>query len=121
VTARPELASLKAPGPGLSAGAADWRPAYRPVEMEIDLAAIGANLAEIRRRAGAQRKIIAVLKADAYGHGCAAVAAFLERSGVELLALGNLEDAALVRAAGVGTPILLLSPLLPEMIGDMLR
>jgi alanine racemase len=88
--------------------------------MEIDLSAISANLAEIRRRAGAERKVIAVLKADGYGHGCAAVASHLEGCGIDMLAVGSLDDAASIRAAGVRAPTLLLSPLLPEMIGDVL-
>jgi hypothetical protein len=72
VTAQPEATALETPRQSLSALSADWRPVYVPVEMEIDLAAIGTSLAEIRRRAGGQRKVIAVLKADAYGHSCVA-------------------------------------------------
>ena len=79
--------------------------------MEIDLAAIEANLAEIRRRVGAHKKIIATLKADAYGHGCVEVATSVARAGADYLATGSLAEAARIRAAGVATPMILLGGL----------
>lgn len=88
--------------------------------IDIDLGAVAANLAEIRRLAGSGRKIIATIKADAYGHGCVAVARRLEAAGVEYFAAGNLDDAAAMRAAGVATPMILLSGLRPHMIGRVL-
>ncbi len=88
--------------------------------IDIDLRAVTANLAEIRRLAGA-RKVIATVKADAYGHGCVAVARSLQAAGVEYFAAGNLGDAAAMRDAGVTAPMLLLGALRPEMIERLNR
>jgi alanine racemase len=79
-------------------------------EASIDLSALGANLAELRRLAGG-REVIAVVKADAYGHGAPAVARALEAAGVRRLAVISVGEAAELRAAGVRTAILLLGGL----------
>lgn len=101
-------------------GAREARPpGYVPASMTVDLEAVAANFAAVRRRAGPGRRVIAVLKADAYGHGAAAAARCLERAGADLFAVGSLEDAATVRAAGLAAPIVLLCALQPEMIDDV--
>jgi alanine racemase len=79
-------------------------------EAAIDLGALGANLAELRRLAGG-REVIAVVKADAYGHGAPAVATALESAGVRRLAVISVGEAAELRAAGVRAAILLLGGL----------
>jgi alanine racemase len=79
-------------------------------EAWIDLTALGANLAELRRLAGG-REVIAVVKADAYGHGAPAVARALEAAGVRRLAVISVGEAAELRAAGVRTAILVLGGL----------
>lgn len=89
--------------------------------MDIDLDAIISNLAEIRRLAGSGRKIIATVKADAYGHGCVAIAKCLQAAGVEYFAAGNLGDAAAMRAAGVTRPMILLNGLRPDMIAKAIE
>ena len=82
--------------------------AVRPrAEARVDLAALVHNLAELRRLAGG-RELIAVVKADAYGHGARAVGPALEAAGVERLAVISLGEAAELRAAGVRAAILLL-------------
>ena len=62
----------------------------RPVWGEIDLAAITHNVALLRGRAGRPVKILAPVKANAYGHGMAAVSLHLQKLGVEALARANL-------------------------------
>ncbi|MBI1773869.1 MAG: alanine racemase [Proteobacteria bacterium] len=89
--------------------------------MEIDLGAIGRNLHEIRRILGPQRKIVAALKADAYGHGAVAAAQVLAASGADYLAVGSVEEAAIVRGAGIDAPIVLLGNSLPEAAGEIVR
>ncbi len=88
--------------------------------MGVDLGALRDNFIEIRRRVGAERKIIAVLKANAYGHGAVEVARRLSGLGVHSLATGSFSDAVSVRRAGVTIPILFLgsSPLdtIPELL-----
>lgn len=77
----------------------------RPLRAHISRRALKHNLAVARRHAGTAR-VFAVVKANAYGHGLArAAAAFSAADGFAVL---TLDDAAALRAAGVGQPILLL-------------
>jgi alanine racemase len=75
---------------------------------EIDLEALRRNLAWIRGRAG-RRRVIAVVKANAYGHGALPVARALVEAGVEALAVATLDEARELRGAGESGEILLLS------------
>jgi alanine racemase len=81
---------------------------------EIDLAALERNLRLIRAKLPPHIRYVAVVKADAYGHGLHHVAARLMHSGADLFAVANVTEAATLRELGPGWPILLLSPLLPE-------
>src|SRR5687768_1883685 len=83
----------------------------RPTVAEIDLEAFARNLAAIRARLPEKTKLIAVLKADAYGHGAVPLARRCEKDGVPMLAVALLEEAEEIRAAGVSTPILIMGPL----------
>jgi alanine racemase len=76
--------------------------------VEVDHAAIRANLAVLRERAGADKQVIAVVKADAYGHGALEVARTLVRDGVERLAVATVGEALELRQDGVELPILVL-------------
>lgn len=78
----------------------------RPTYAVIDLAALRANVARVRACAPQQR-IIAVIKADAYGHGAVNVAQAIESS-VEAFAVCCLEEALVLREAGIQLPIVLL-------------
>ncbi len=82
----------------------------RPAWIEVDMAALKANFAEIRRVAGAC-PVTAVVKADAYGHGAVKVAKCLLAEGAAGLAVATLGEAMQLRAAGIEAPIMLLSPL----------
>lgn len=77
------------------------------VTATIDLAAIRHNLRAVRALAPASR-IMAAVKADAYGHGAVAVARTLEAANVDALAVACLEEAMELRQAHVQTPIALL-------------
>jgi len=79
-------------------------------QASIDLGALRHNLAEVRRAAPG-REPIAVVKADAYGHGAARIARALEDAGVRRLAVVSLGEAAELRDAGVRAAILLLGGL----------
>ncbi|MFO1058473.1 MAG: alanine racemase [Dongiaceae bacterium] len=96
------------------------RPGPYPAAMEVDLAAIAANLAIVRDRLAGGRAVVAAIKGDAYGPRAAAVAGTLARCGVDWLAAGSLRDAQAVRAAGVDTPLLLFGPLQAEEIAQVL-
>lgn len=93
--------------------------ATHPTWMEIDTDAVAANLAEIRRRARPGVKVIASVKANAYGHGIIPVARALEAAGVEMLATGSFAEAKAVREAGVSTPVVMLAGSLPEGISEL--
>jgi alanine racemase len=80
---------------------------------EIDLAALERNLRRIRATLPAPMRYVAVVKADAYGHGLHQVAARLMHAGADLFAVANLVEARALRELGSGWPILVLSPLLP--------
>jgi alanine racemase len=73
----------------------------------IDLAALAGNFARLRARAG-PRALIAVVKADAYGHGAAPVVRRLVREGCEWFAVATAAEAAALRRAGLGARLLLL-------------
>lgn len=81
---------------------------------EIDLAALERNLKLIRASLPSHIRYVAVVKADAYGHGLPHTAARLMHAGADLFAVANISEAAALRELGPGWPILLLSPLLPE-------
>ena len=76
--------------------------------VEIDHAALSRNLAALRRLAGPTQQIIAVVKANAYGHGAVAVSETLVAQRVERLAVATLDEAAELRAGGQRGPIVLL-------------
>src|SRR5947207_6139085 len=91
----------------------------RPTTARIDLAALQSNyrhivefLAEERARAGLPAPgAIAVVKANAYGHGAIEVARALEDAGADLLACADIEEGAALRAAGVRAEILVFGAL----------
>jgi alanine racemase len=76
--------------------------------IEIDHAALVANLAAIRILAGPQRQVIAVVKANAYGHGAIEVSRTLLSHGVERLAVATVGEGLSLREAGITAPIGLL-------------
>ncbi len=87
--------------------------AHRPTWAEIDLDRLAHNLTCVRGRLGATG-VMAIVKADAYGHGAVPVARRLEREGVDWLAVAMPEEGATIRQAGVRTPILVMGGLAPE-------
>ena len=77
---------------------------------EIDLTALRRNFA-VARQLARGRRVIPVVKADAYGHGAARVTGPLVRAGADALAVAMLEEALELRALGIDTPILLMQGL----------
>ncbi len=78
----------------------------RSTVVDVDLDAIAANLIALRKRGGGE--VIAVVKADAYGHGVEAVAETLIESGAVMLAVATVEEALVIRRGGVTAPVLVL-------------
>ena len=81
---------------------------------EIDLDALGHNLARIRARVASGTALILVVKADAYGHGAVAVAHRALAAGVEALGVGTSAEALELRAAGILAPVLVLGTIVDE-------
>lgn len=79
----------------------------RPAWAEINLDHISHNVREIKKKIGPATKIMAVVKADGYGHGAVAVAETALKSGASSLAVAFVEEAVELRRAGVEAPILL--------------
>ena len=73
-------------------------------EAVIDLSAIKANVAFLKAKAGVD--LLAVVKADAYGHGLVPVAKAALEGGASWLGVALLEEAITLRAAGITAPIL---------------
>jgi len=79
----------------------------RPTVARVDLGAVTANFRAIRERTG--RRVLAVVKADAYGHGAVPVSRALEGAGADFFCVAIAEEGIELRRAGIRSPILLLS------------
>src|SRR5919109_4049117 len=88
----------------------------RPTVARIDLHALESNYRNIveyltRGRAARVPGVIAVVKANAYGHGAGQVGRALEEAGADLLACADIEEGAVLRSAGVRAQILVFGAL----------
>jgi alanine racemase len=91
----------------------------RSTVADVDLDAIAHNLktlsaflrAEIRDAGTLPPGIVAVVKANAYGHGAVPAATALERAGATMLACADIEEAVALRRAGIGVEILVFGAL----------
>jgi alanine racemase len=82
-------------------------PALRPNWLEVDLDALEHNYAELDRRAGPHRQVIAAVKADAYGHGAVEVSRALARRGCAAVWTGHVPEALAIQEAGLGLKVIL--------------
>lgn len=86
--------------------------------IEINLSAIDHNLAVMREMVGEGCLLCPVVKADAYGIGAARVAKRMAASGADMFAVFSPEQAAVLAAAAVGRPVLVLMPVRDFSRGD---
>ena len=77
--------------------------------LEIDLKHMAWNLEQIRKRVN-NRPVMAVIKANAYGHGLVEVGKALQKQQISYLAVGKVQEALRLREGGVTTPILNFGP-----------
>src|SRR5262249_13918204 len=111
------LPSEMPPAAESAPGVEDLQAALRPAWVDVDLGALEHNLAKIRQRlGGTETKVMAVVKADASGHGAVGVSRVLDAAGVDWLGVALLEEGAEIRRAGVERPILVLGTARPEKI-----
>lgn len=85
----------------------------RPTWVEVDLGAIRFNINLIRQTVGPEREIMAVVKADAYGHGAKEVAREALYAGASCLGVGLVEEGIELRREGIRAPIVILGPTFP--------
>ena len=85
----------------------------RPTVVEIDLSALRHNLKESRDLVGGTTDILAMVKADAYGHGAVPVSRELEAAGAALLGVATAEEGIELRQAGITLPVLILGGIYP--------
>jgi alanine racemase len=100
--------------------ASDGAAGYPAVtRAEIDLKALAHNYHELRRLAAPSAEIMAVVKADGYGHGAPQVARVALECGAKFLAVARFDEAVRLREAGIGAPILLFGYSLPAFVPYM--
>ena len=87
---------------------------------EVDLGAIAHNVRELRRRANPKAKVMAVVKANGYGHGAVEVARTALANGAEWLGVARLPEAIPLREAGFGVPILVFGYTPPAEAGRLI-
>jgi alanine racemase len=89
--------------------------------VEVNPHALQANLQAVRERIPPACKVIAVVKANGYGHGLEIAAKAFAEGGSDLLAVTTLEEALRVRDAGIASPLLLFAPSFPDEVELLLR
>ncbi|MEI7527525.1 MAG: alanine racemase [Elusimicrobiota bacterium] len=88
-------------------------PIFRPTRAEVRLGAVRKNLQKIQAAAGAAR-VLFVVKANAYGHGAAALSGLAEREDLAWgFGVSSVEEGLALRAAGIKKPVLVLGSLYP--------
>lgn len=87
-------------------------PLFRPTWAVINLDALEKNYSLIKKRLSDGVKIMAMVKADAYGHGAVPVSKTLEKLGVRALGVATVEEGIELRSAGIGTQILVMGGLM---------
>jgi len=92
----------------------------RPTHAVIDMEALRHNIRALRERVGGNTMYMAVVKANAYGHGIVEVARAAQDTGADYLGVSIPEEGIRLRNAGIVIPILILGGILPESAGDVI-
>jgi len=93
----------------------------RPTRAEISLDAFVHNLRHAARLGGGGREVMAVVKADGYGHGAVALARAAVRSGASSLGVATVREARQLREAGLREPVVILSEVSEGGEGEVVR
>ncbi|MCM1495045.1 MAG: alanine racemase [Bacteroides sp.] len=93
---------------------------YYSLQAEVDLDAIRHNIIEMKQQLQTGTKLLAVIKADAYGHGAVAVAKALEAQ-ADYYGVAHVSEAEELREYGIQKPILILGYSAPEEFPDLIR
>ena len=114
----PRTEALRASVPAIAGAAvAPDHPGLDPEALiwaEVNLDALAANVRVLRSHIGPRVRLVAVVKANAYGHGAVPVASAVLAAGADGLAVGRLDEAVELRNAGITAPILVMGPVPPS-------
>jgi alanine racemase len=94
---------------------------HRATRAEIDLQAFRHNFQNLRNHLGPKIRIMAVVKADGYGHGALPCARIAVDCGADYLGAGVVEEGIELRQSGIDTPILILGSIFPDEAEDLVR
>ena len=95
---------------------------YSRAYARIDLDAVAYNMEQMKQSLEPQTKMIAVIKADGYGHGAVPIAEMLEtKDYLWGFAVATLDEAVVLRTEGIKKPILVLGCVFPDQYLEMLR
>ncbi len=92
---------------------------HRPTSVSIDLEALVHNFRQVVRMAGPGCPIAAVVKSNAYGHGCVEVVHALLEAGADRFAVSLTEEGLEIRESGVAVPVLILGCCYPDQAKDI--
>lgn len=90
-----------------------------PTYATVDLAALAHNLSCIKRYLSHGCEVLAIVKANAYGHGAVETAQALTRQGIRQFAVASLDEGIALRQAGISTSIVVLGALFEEQVSDL--
>lgn len=86
---------------------------FRPTYAQIDLAALAHNYRQVRSCLGPQRKLLSVIKANAYGHSVKLIAPMLQKLGSDWFGVATVGEALELRHGGIDRPILVMGGINP--------
>ncbi|GJL55021.1 MAG: alanine racemase [Nitrospirales bacterium] len=92
-----------------------------PITATITLSALAHNLSELRRLVHPTCDILAVVKADAYGHGAPTITQALIDLGIQRFGVATVQEGSALRAHGVTQPILVMGGLIPSHIPELIH
>lgn len=94
-------------------------PPFLPIVATVDLTALTHNLSQFRQILSPGCEVMAVVKANAYGHGAIDTSRTLIQQGVTRLAVFSTEEGMALRQASITVPIVVLGPVFQEQFGDI--
>ena len=86
----------------------------RPTRAEVDLGALRFNIDQVRNKVGSQTKMMAVVKANGYGHGIVEVAKAAVEFGVDCLGVAYPKEGLILRQNGIVVPVVVLAGIVPD-------
>ena len=91
-----------------------------PTYATVNLAALAHNLSRIKRYLSPGCEVMAIVKANAYGHGAVEIAQSLARQGIGQFAVASLDEGIALRQASLSASIVILGALFEEQIPDLI-